>query len=304
MSESYEAPAPVMTEPAPVPLATLAMPELVALAGTYPLRGEAGPAQFVQGLVQPFAGTAAFGALPAHGQFLSIAQSQQLFSIYGAAFGGNGTTNFALPDLRGRSALGGDPGTVTNESLTMTYLIATDTNAEAPLIGTVALFGGNYAPPGWLVANGMTAPINAYAPLFEVIGTTYGGNGSTTFALPDLTGFAAVGAGKAPGMPPVALGQLVPGAVPGLGLNYLICTTGLYPPSAGSGGFPPTTPFLGQVTAFAGAAAPADWALCDGSLVKIDDNPPLFSLIGTTYGGDGFETFALPDLRGRMIVGN
>jgi microcystin-dependent protein len=50
---------------------------------------------------------------------------------------------------------------------------------------------------------------------------------------------------------------------------------------------------------FAGNFAPAGWAFCDGSLLPISDNPTLFQLIGTTYGGDGTNTFALPDLRGR-----
>jgi microcystin-dependent protein len=293
---------------APALLPTLAMPQLVATGGTYPQRGQAGPPQFYQGMVQPFAalGLEACGALPAQGQILAIPQAQDLFSIYATTFGGNGIMTFALPDLRGRSAIGGDPGMMTGQSLTLTYIIATETNAQqqAPLIGTVALFGGNYAPPGWLVANGMLLPIEAYAPLMEVIGTTFGGNGTQTFALPKLTGCAAVGAGKAPGLPPVALGQQVPGAVPGLGLNYLICTNGYYPPSSGNGGFPPTEPFISQVIAYGGQAPPPDWAYCDGSLLKVAQYEPLYSLIGTTYGGDGIQEFALPDLRGRMLVGS
>jgi microcystin-dependent protein len=53
---------------------------------------------------------------------------------------------------------------------------------------------------------------------------------------------------------------------------------------------------------FAGNFAPVDWAFCDGSLLAISDYTALFNLIGTTYGGDGQNTFALPDLRGRMPV--
>ena len=60
------------------------------------------------------------------------------------------------------------------------------------------------------------------------------------------------------------------------------------------------TPFVGEVRMFAGSFAPAGWALCDGQLLPIGQNIALFSLLGTTYGGDGQTTFALPDLRGRV----
>ena len=61
-------------------------------------------------------------------------------------------------------------------------------------------------------------------------------------------------------------------------------------------------PFLGQITRFAGNFAPRGWAFCDGQLLSINANQALFSLLGTTYGGDGRTTFALPDLRGRVPV--
>lgn len=61
-------------------------------------------------------------------------------------------------------------------------------------------------------------------------------------------------------------------------------------------------PFIGEIRMFGGNFAPAGWALCDGQLVPISENDALFNLIGTTYGGDGQETFALPDLQGRIPV--
>ena len=61
-------------------------------------------------------------------------------------------------------------------------------------------------------------------------------------------------------------------------------------------------PYVGEIRIFAGNFAPAGWAFCDGSLQSISVNPTLFQLIGTTYGGDGVNTFALPDLRGKGIV--
>lgn len=62
-------------------------------------------------------------------------------------------------------------------------------------------------------------------------------------------------------------------------------------------------PFIGQVVCVGFNFAPAGWAFCDGSLISISENSALFNLIGTTYGGDGVNTFALPDLRGRTPVG-
>jgi microcystin-dependent protein len=59
------------------------------------------------------------------------------------------------------------------------------------------------------------------------------------------------------------------------------------------------TPYVGEIRMFAGNFAPAGWALCQGQLLAISENDVLFNLIGTTYGGDGQNTFALPDLRSR-----
>ena len=61
--------------------------------------------------------------------------------------------------------------------------------------------------------------------------------------------------------------------------------------------------FIGEVRMFAGNFAPRGWAFCDGQLLAISSNSALFSILGTTYGGDGRTTFALPDLRGRVAVG-
>lgn len=59
-------------------------------------------------------------------------------------------------------------------------------------------------------------------------------------------------------------------------------------------------PYVGEIRMFAGNFAPAGWMLCQGQLLPISENDALFTLIGTTYGGDGQTTFALPDLRGRI----
>lgn len=63
-----------------------------------------------------------------------------------------------------------------------------------------------------------------------------------------------------------------------------------------------STPFVGQITMFAGSFAPRGWAFCNGQLLAVGSNDPLFSLLGTIYGGDGETTFGLPDLRGRIPI--
>jgi microcystin-dependent protein len=62
--------------------------------------------------------------------------------------------------------------------------------------------------------------------------------------------------------------------------------------------------FLGEVKMFAGNFAPRGWALCEGQVLPVNQNQALYSLLGITYGGDGRTTFALPDLRSRVAVGN
>jgi microcystin-dependent protein len=79
-----------------------------------------------------------------------------------------------------------------------------------PFIGQVILFGGNFAPVGWAFCNGQLMSIAQYSPLFSILGTTYGGDGIQTFALPDLRGRAPlhVGASPGPGQPAYSLGEM------------------------------------------------------------------------------------------------
>jgi microcystin-dependent protein len=81
---------------------------------------------------------------------------------------------------------------------------------------------------------------------------------------------------------------------PWLGVNHIIALQGTYPSSA--------DPILGEIIMFGGNFAPRSWAFCDGQLLSISSYSALFSILGTTYGGDGRTTFALPDLRGRTAV--
>lgn len=75
-----------------------------------------------------------------------------------------------------------------------------------PFIGEIIMFGGNFAPRGWALCDGQLLPISSHSALFSILGTTYGGDGRTTFALPDLRGRAAIHAGQGPGLSDKRLG--------------------------------------------------------------------------------------------------
>ena len=84
---------------------------------------------------------------------------------------------------------------------------------------------------------------------------------------------------------------------PYLVANYVISLFGIFPSQNDA-----SQPFVGEIFLMGTNFAPNGWHFCDGSLLPISGNPVLFDLIGTTYGGDGVNTFAVPDLRGRVAV--
>jgi microcystin-dependent protein len=76
-----------------------------------------------------------------------------------------------------------------------------------PYVGEIRMFGGSFAPAGWLFCEGQALPISEYETLFQLIGTTYGGDGESTFALPDLRGRIPLHQGKGPGLGNYLLGE-------------------------------------------------------------------------------------------------
>ena len=153
------------------------------------------------------------GTLPARGQLLPLAQNFLLYSIYGNRFGGDDRTTFALPDLRGAEpkGQGGQP---------VGYLVCVDGvyPARGPIrscdpLGQVVLFGGNFAPAGTQPARGQVLHIDEWAEwgaLFAIFGTKFGGNGQSTFELPDLRGAEPTGLGGQPVGYLVCVGVLKP----------------------------------------------------------------------------------------------
>jgi microcystin-dependent protein len=212
-----------------------------------------------------------------------------------------------------------------------------------PFIGEVGLFANNFAPRGWAFCDGQLLSIAQHTALFSLLGTTYGGDGRTTFGLPDLRGRTAIGEGTGPGLTPRTLGSktgvenvtlteaqmpshahtlpLPPSSdmtgstggnqphtnmQPSLALNYIIALVGTFPSRSDDGlvRLDGADPYVGEISLFAGNFAPRGWAFCDGQLLAISQNTALFSLLGTTYGGDGRTTFGLPDYRGRAAIGD
>jgi|SRR5882757_8224902 len=110
-----------------------------------------------------------------------------------------------------------------------------------PIMGQIMIFAGNFAPNGWAFCQGQLMSINQNSALFSVLGTTYGGDGRTNFALPDLRGRAPVGTGQGRGLAEVSLGAadadsaagMSDGATasmrPTLGLTFIIALVGTYP---------------------------------------------------------------------------
>lgn len=78
---------------------------------------------------------------------------------------------------------------------------------DNPFLGTISLFAGNFAPRGWALCNGQLLPIARYSALFSILGTFYGGDGITTFALPDLRGRVPIHWGQGPGLTNRVIGE-------------------------------------------------------------------------------------------------
>jgi microcystin-dependent protein len=110
-----------------------------------------------------------------------------------------------------------------------------------PFLGEISMFAGTYAPKGWMFCNGEKLAISGHESLFSLLGTTYGGDGQKTFALPDLRSRAPVHAGAGHNLPEVTLGDMggivpnvdEPGSAysagPYTAVNFIIAVDGIYP---------------------------------------------------------------------------
>ena len=141
---------------------------------------------------------------------------------------------------------------------------------SSPFVAEIRMFGFNFAPVGWAQCNGQLLPISQNTALFSLLGTQYGGNGESTFALPNLQGSAPVAAGQGPGLSAYDLGQ--PGGTESITLL--------------SSEMPAHAHFLNAVGSNATAAAPANANLAKGRYST-----------GTTAGAVAFYTTQAPNVQ-------
>ncbi|MFE6074591.1 tail fiber protein [Paenibacillus sp. NPDC057886] len=223
--------------------------------------------------VQPYIGEiqlfpyngAPSGWMYAKGQTLSVTQNNTLFSLLGTNFGGNGTQTFAVPDLTDAAPKG------------MGYYIAMtgtfpsrdedQSQVVASVLGEVRLFPYAFTPSGWLAANGQSLSISEYTNLYQVIGTTFGGEG-TSFQLPNL---------------PKPKGDI---------LHYAISNNPKYRAENGGTG----SEYIGEIIPLLVQLPLNNWILADGSALPINNNQQLFSLLGYRFGSNGSTDFKVPDL--------
>ena len=219
---------------------------------------------------------------PCTGQLLPLSQNIQLFLTIKNEFGGDGVSTFALPDYHTLAPQG------------MQYCIAlqgTDPKgAPRPAsLAEIALLP--YAPPAtWINCNGQILQKAQYPDLFQIIGTTFGGGG-TIFNVPNLTMMAPpfpTGSPQLAQTPPAAPGKKLSRPGPGPA-NSLYCISS-------SGALAPAPAFMGEVRLMPSWSVPAGWLPCKGQLLPVNVNQGMFSLLGTTFGGDGLRNFGLPNL--------
>jgi microcystin-dependent protein len=116
---------------------------------------------------------------------------------------------------------------------------------SSPFVGEVKIFAGNFSPRGYALCNGQLLPISQNTALFSILGTTYGGNGTSNFALPNLQGNAPLHPGQGPGLSPYVLGQTGGETTHTLTQNELPAHShALHGSSAATGGTPGGTEVL------------------------------------------------------------
>jgi microcystin-dependent protein len=211
------------------------------------------------------------------GSLVSVSANAALFQLLGTTYGGDGTSSFALPDLRGRAPVHMGQGSGLSPRA-----LGERGGAEAVVLQTAHL------------------PAHSHAALAD---DTVGNQSEPyqgTWAPSALGQFSA--SSPSASMHPAAITPSGDGfphenMPPFLVLNFIISLAGAYPSPDRVELF---EQYGGELRAFGFGFAPAGWALCNGQLLAIAGNEALFGVLSTRYGGDGTTTFALPDLQGRM----
>lgn len=149
-------------------------------------------------------------------------------------------------------------------------------------VGDVLLWAPEHAPRGWAFCDGRLFSPGRQPELFALLGTQYGGDGVTTFALPDC---------RDPARHHAHVGQRAQRP-----MRFIICIRGAHPDSP-SGKASGSRPVVGTVKLVALERPPAGWLLCQGQLLQAQDYPELSQAIGTRFGGDAARgQFRVPDM--------
>jgi microcystin-dependent protein len=307
---------------------SLVLPQYIEQFGIFPPRDTDGGVGTHISTIHTFAGVAPFesrsGLLYANGALVPIAQNTALFSLLGINYGGNGISNFALPNLVGRTSnyFGQGPGLdlydlgqnfgQSTAPLTNVQLPPSEGGSSQPIdnhqptltlnffINAFGIFpsrsGGGTATniigqvfqaaenfPVGIPCDGRLLPISEYEALFVIIGTTYGGDGLTTFAVPDLRGRTIIGSGngydvgETVGTEDITIGQAnlpvnmggngtpVNNQQPGLVLNTMVALNGIFQ------GFDDMTPAIGEIIYFCRTICSE--RLCSGAGAVVADQP-------------------------------
>ncbi len=146
---------------------------------------------------------------------------------------------------------------------------------DAFFMAQIMAFGGSFAPVNWAFCHGQLIPISQNTALFALIGTTYGGNGQTTFGLPDFRGRVPIGAGQGPGLPNYQLGQTGGNETFTLGVNNIPAHNHQAVVSVGVTDAPPTSDepagaiLTSSDSALYGAASQANGSMAPGTATLV-----------------------------------
>lgn len=142
-------------------------------------------------------------------------------------------------------------------------------------LGQIAAVAFDFAPHQWAWCNGDQLPVDRNKPLFGLLGSKYSDAAKTKFALPKMPD-------------------------PSKGIRYVICVQGPYPPATQREVFEPT--YIGMLCEWQYPRIPEECTPADGRTLSIFEEEALFKAIGTKFGGDGQQTFQLPNLGGKWII--
>jgi microcystin-dependent protein len=191
--------------------------------------------------------------------------------LLGKSFGGKGEMT-RIPDLqhdgKGRFLMCVNGGEQSN-------------SPYKKLLGTIRPTTMAADPGRWIVCNGQELEVASHPKLYDLLGNAFGGKAGKTFRVPDLTHLER----------PYRSGESKRDVI-----QYQIRLDGGVLPGKRSG-MKRWAGYFGSVRLYTGKTVPAGWVFCEGQELSIEKNRPLYSLIGTSYGGDGKSTFRIPDLR-------